>query len=72
MELTVTLKDLTLATGEQLELFLPQIGQADRLQRSLEDLTARYGVDCFYQAALLNQADRLPERRFRLWEIGSR
>jgi DNA polymerase-4 len=68
---TVTLKDLIAATGEQLDLFLPQIGQTDRLRQALQDLAARYGADCFYQVALLNQAERLPERRFRLWEIGS-
>jgi DNA polymerase-4 len=66
--LRLTLSDLVIASGEQLELFAPQTGHRDRLQQALPSLIARYG-DCFYQVSLLNEADPLPERRFQLGEI---
>jgi len=68
-ELEVTMTDLIQATGQQLDLFVHQTGQSDRLREALEDLTARYGPDCFYQFSLLGRTIPLPERRFRLRQV---
>ncbi len=68
-ELEVTMTDLIQTTGQQLDLFIHQTGQAHRLRQALEDLTARYGPDCFFQFSLLGQTTPLPERRFRLRQV---
>lgn len=67
--LTITVADLLLAMGQQLDLF-DYYGsgteQARRLNEHLPDLIARYGAGCFYQAAVTNPAAYLPEGRFQL------
>ena len=70
-ELEVTMTDLIQTTGQQLDLFIHQTGQAHRLRQALEDLTAGYGPDCFFQFSLLGRTIPLPERRFRLrqWDV---
>jgi len=67
--LEVVLTALTPTTGQRLDLFVHQTGQADRLREALQDLKARYGADCFYQFALLDRNIPLPERRFRLRRV---
>jgi len=68
-ELQVALADLAPAIGQQLDLFIPQTGQAHRLRQVLGDLVARYGADCFHRVCLLDRAAPLPERRFHLREV---
>jgi nucleotidyltransferase/DNA polymerase involved in DNA repair len=67
--LEVVLANLVPATGQQLDLFVHQTGQASRLGDVLKNLIARYGADCFYQASLADRQARLPEQRFRLREV---
>jgi hypothetical protein len=67
--LEVTMTDLVPAVGEQLDLFVHQSGQENRLRAGLSDLVARHGAACFYQVDLLDQSAPLPERRFRLQEV---
>jgi len=66
VELEVTLADLVPATGQQLDLFVHQVGQEHRLREVLKDLVARYGADCFYRITLTDREARLPEHRFQL------
>jgi nucleotidyltransferase/DNA polymerase involved in DNA repair len=68
--LQLTMTSLVPAVGEQLDLFVHQSGQEDRLRAGLNDLVARHGAACFYQVALLDQSAPLPERRFRLQKVG--
>lgn len=67
--LEVTLAGLTPASGQQLDLFVPQTGQAGRLREALQDLVARHGAGCFYRVSLVDRDAHLPERRFHLREV---
>jgi DNA polymerase-4 len=67
--LEVTLAGLTPDSGQQLDLFVPQTGQASRLREALQDLVARHGAGCFYQVSLVDRDAHLPERRFYLREV---
>ncbi|GIK36981.1 MAG: hypothetical protein BroJett011_08140 [Chloroflexota bacterium] len=70
---TITLADLLPAMGQQLELFGYSSGmeQVRQLNERLPDLIARYGANCFYQAAVTNPAAYLPESRFQLRAVAA-
>lgn len=59
--------------GQQLELFGYSSGmeQVRQLNERLPDLIARYGANCFYQAAVTNPAAYLPESRFQLRAVAA-
>jgi hypothetical protein len=67
--LKVILVNLAPARGEQLDLFVHQTQQENRLNHALKDLVARYGDNCFYRVSLPEQQAHLPERRFRLLQM---
>lgn len=62
--LTLTLADMTPATGEQPALFGPP--PAHPLSAQLPELLARFGPERFYTVELTAPEAHLPERRFRL------
>ncbi|MCB0173632.1 MAG: hypothetical protein KDJ97_24145 [Anaerolineae bacterium] len=72
IEVMVTLSDLVTVQGEQLELFIHQTPQTNRLFDALTHLAQRYGPACFFQTAVQDQLTRLPERRFRIYEVEAR
>lgn len=61
---TVTLTDLTQIFGRQLDLFVHQTGQENRLQELLPNLTARFGARCFFHPTATDPAAHLLEQRF--------
>ena len=67
--LEIILADLAPARGEQLDLFVHQTQQENRLNHVLKDLVARHGDNCFYHVSLPEQQAHLPERRFRLLQM---
>jgi DNA polymerase IV len=71
VEVELILMGLLPATGQQLDLFAHGIEQGSRLHATLKDVTARYGVESFYQVLLTDRSAYLPERRFRLKKLSS-
>jgi nucleotidyltransferase/DNA polymerase involved in DNA repair len=68
-EIEIVLANLIPARGQQLDLFIHQTRQRQRLDDVLKDLLARYGAGCFYQASLFDRAAPLLERRFQMQEM---
>jgi hypothetical protein len=68
-EIEIILANLIPARGQQLDLFIHQTRQRQRLDDVLKDLLARYGAGCFYQASLFDRAAPLLERRFQMQEM---
>ena len=66
VELQVQLSDLTASQGQQLDLFVHQNHQQQRLHQQLPALCTKYGPDAFIRPALSEPAAYLPQYRFRL------
>ena len=62
----VSLSELVPAVGQQLDLFVQQMGQDKLLRTALKDIVARYGSECFYWISLSEDKSHLPERGFHL------
>ena len=66
--IALTISDLLPATARQLTFF-PETAVSAQLQRTLENLTAKYGNGRFVQPSLVKHYHPLPERRFHLTPI---
>lgn len=69
--LTLSLAEIGPVQPQQLDLFTPSGGQAQRLHELLPHLIARYGAAAFGQPCLTNPLAALPERRFQMQGVAN-
>ena len=62
----ITLEDIRGESGCQLDLFVNERGQRDKLSRIIDLLDEKYGNSRFYAARIVDEEAFLPERRFAL------
>lgn len=68
----VTLDDIGTPDARQLSLFEREPVSTAQLRAVLQTLVKRYGDECFYLVHVVDEADRLPERRVRLEKVSGR